>query len=204
MNTTSSRKARAGLLVAAAVAATLVACGDGDDDDGGETPTARATAPAATATRSPASPTVAAPVGTPTSGVEASPTTAAPPPVENTAVPPPVQDTQAPPPPPPTNTPVPPPPPTGVTVLIKALTTAFSPNSAAVPAGAVVTLTFDNQDAGVMHDFVLYGSGGGVVTSTNVATGPNAQTVTFALTPGQYAFKCSVHPREMTGSITAQ
>lgn len=204
MNTRSNRGARAGLLVAAAIAAaTLVACGGGDED-GGETPTARATSPAATATRAAASPTVAAPVGTPTTGAEASPTTAAPPPVENTAAPPPVQNTPVPPPPPPpTNTPVPPPP-TGMTVLIKALTTAFSPNSANVPAGATVTLTFDNQDAGVMHDFVLYGSGGSVVTSTNVATGPNAQTVTFTLAPGQYAFKCSVHPREMTGSITSQ
>ena len=89
-------------------------------------------------------------------------------------------------------------------MLIKALTTAFSPNSATVPAGATVTLTFDNQDEGVMHDFVLYGSGGSVIASTEIATAPSTQTVTFTLSPGQYAFKCSVHPREMTGAITVQ
>lgn len=194
-------------LLAAGVAATaaLIACGGGDDDGG--TPTADPSTARATATRPAASPTSPAaqpsPIATPTAAAVA--TVSVPAPVENTpAAPPPAQNTAAPPPPPPpANTPAPPPG-GNVSVYIKAVTTAFSPSTATVPAGAPVSLTFDNQDPGIMHDLVLYGAGSSVVAATDIATGPNTQTITFTLTAGEYVFKCSVHPREMNGALTAQ
>jgi plastocyanin len=64
-------------------------------------------------------------------------------------------------------------------------------------------VTLDNRDAGVAHDIVLYAPDGAEVASTSVFTGPGSETTSFtASSPGRYAFKCSVHPREMTGAIT--
>ena len=192
------------LAVGLAASAVLIACGGGDNDGG--SPTAEPSTGRPAATRPAASPTSPAaqlsPVATPTVVAIA---TASAPPAENTPVPPPpAQNTTVPPPPPPpTNTPVPPPA-GNVSVYIKAVTTAFSPSTATVPAGATVSLTFDNQDAGVMHDFVLYGTGSSILAATDIATGPNTQTITFTVTAGQYAFKCSVHPREMNGALTVQ
>lgn len=194
---------RMALLAAGVVASVvLIACGrdSGDDVD---TPTAAPGAVRATATRPVVSPT-SAPASPAATTTEVAIATISAPAVEDTPTPAPQAQNTPVPPPPPANTQVPPPP-AGVTVYIKAVTTAFSPSSATVPAGATVTLTFDNQDEGVMHDFVLYGSGASsVIASTTIAMAPDSQTITFTLQPGQYAFKCSVHPREMNGAITAQ
>jgi plastocyanin len=68
--------------------------------------------------------------------------------------------------------------------------------------GSAITIAFDNQDAGVAHDLVVYAPGGAVVAQSAVITGPSQTTVTF--TPGaagNYPFKCSLHPQTMTGSL---
>jgi plastocyanin len=68
-----------------------------------------------------------------------------------------------------------------------------------------VTVTFNNQDAGVTHDIVFFAPGGAQVAASDLFAGPGMRTLTFTpATPGTYAFKCSVHPREMTGALTAQ
>jgi plastocyanin len=83
--------------------------------------------------------------------------------------------------------------------------TAFAPTAITLPAGAQITLTLDNQDAGTAHDIVIYNPSGGILAQTDIAIGPVMSSVGFTLgAPGTYAFKCSVHPQQMNGGITAQ
>jgi plastocyanin len=71
--------------------------------------------------------------------------------------------------------------------------------------GAPTTITFNNQDVDITHDLVLYDPAGAQIAATDLAEGPIVQALTFTPTAaGSYGFKCSVHPREMTGVITVQ
>jgi plastocyanin len=82
---------------------------------------------------------------------------------------------------------------------------AFSPRSATVGSGVQVTVTLDNRDAGVFHDWTLYNPAGGVLAATETVSGPATNSVTFtAPAPGTYLFNCTVHPREMNGSVNVQ
>lgn len=177
----------------------LVGCGGGDDSSA--TPTAEAVTtqtPSATmgvptAPASPAAPadtpttvvapaTVDSPVTLPTQAPEIQPTVA----LQATATPVPVASGAA-------------------SLTITAIDTKFSPSSATLPAGAVVTLTFDNQDIGVTHDIVIFDPAGSTLAATDLAEGAIVQTALFTLGgPGAYSFKCSVHPREMKGYLQVQ
>lgn len=69
----------------------------------------------------------------------------------------------------------------------------------------MTTITFNNQDVDITHDFVLFDPSGTQVGATELATGPIVQTVVFTPTvAGGYYFKCSVHPQQMTGTLTVQ
>ena len=104
-----------------------------------------------------------------------------------------------------TPTPVPPPPPAEQSLTVVAKDVKFVPNSLSATAGGVLHLTLDNQDAGVPHDMVLYAPSGAVAGAIGMATGPAVQTMTVTLgAPGRYAFKCSVHPTTMNGSIAVE
>jgi plastocyanin len=188
-------------VMASALAVLLVACGG----DGAEV-TANATQvrPSATATRP--APTAAAPAS-PTAAGE--PTTVPAPPTE-----PPAQPTQAsiatvsapaptlPPPPAPTT--APPPPPAGDSAAIAAVNTSFVPASLSLGAGTA-TITLDNQDAGVTHDLVIFDPSGAQLAASDLFAGLDARVITVSLgAPGNYAFKCSVHPLEMRGVIRVQ
>ena len=101
--------------------------------------------------------------------------------------------------------PPPPPPPSSQSVTIVARDTKFLTTTLTLPAGAQISLTLDNQDTGTAHDIVIYDLGGGALGATDIEIGPVMSTVTFALgNPGNYAFKCSVHPQQMHGVIAAQ
>ena len=65
-------------------------------------------------------------------------------------------------------------------------------------------LSFDNQDAGVEHDLILYDAAGAMVAGTSTELGPGQQSLTFTAKPQRYVFKCSVHPQAMYGTISAQ
>jgi plastocyanin len=187
------------------VTVVLAGCGgDSDDTPADGTPAAPvATSTSATAQRSAtaapeASPT--APAATPT--VPAAQVNSPVPPPTLPAVQPP---TVAPPPPPPTAAPPPPPVGGNVSLTIAGINTKFSPSSAIVPAGAVVTMTFNNQDEGITHDLVVFDPAGATLAATDLAEGPIVQTTTFTVgDPGRYSFKCSVHPQDMKGAITVQ
>ena len=100
------------------------------------------------------------------------------------------------------------PPPSGgqaVTVNISALNYRFDTNNITVPAGANVTMIFDNKEA-VPHNVAIYTSPSAtdVIFQGEVITGPKTITYNFTAptTPGDYFFRCDVHPTVMTGTFT--
>jgi len=92
-----------------------------------------------------------------------------------------------------------------VTVSLTAQNIKFDKGSISVPAGATVTVNFNNMDSGVPHNFAVYTDSS---ASTNIfrgqiVTGPTTTTYTFTApsTPGTYYFRCDVHPTQMTGQF---
>ncbi len=85
---------------------------------------------------------------------------------------------------------------------------AFDKNSITVPAGAHVTVNFDNQDNGIPHNVAFYtdSSASKSIYVGAVITGPKKVTYAFdaPTTPGIYFFRCDVHPTSMTGQFIVQ
>lgn len=106
-----------------------------------------------------------------------------------------------------TSTPIPPPA-TGqsVTIDLTAKNLAFDKSTITVPAGAQVTMNFNNQDA-VPHNFALY-TDSSASKSIFVGQIVSSTTVTYKFTaptaPGTYFFRCDVHPGTMTGKFIVQ
>lgn len=92
-----------------------------------------------------------------------------------------------------------------VIVNIRAMNKSFNISTITVPAGAQVTLNFDNQDSGVPHDVAFYtdSSASNNIYRSLAITGPNKITDTFIApsTPGNYFFRCDFHPTTMTGQF---
>ena len=92
-----------------------------------------------------------------------------------------------------------------VVIGVTAKNIAFNVSTITVPAGANVTVIFDNQDAGISHNIAFYDSEAaeklfyrgeifqGIRTVTYHFTGPSA--------PGTYWFRCDVHPTAMYGKF---
>jgi plastocyanin len=82
---------------------------------------------------------------------------------------------------------------------------AFDKSTITVPAGAMVTINFDNQDSGVSHNFAVYtdSSAKTPIFVGDVITGPKTTTYTFTAPtePGDYFFRCDIHPTTMTGTF---
>lgn len=111
-------------------------------------------------------------------------------------------------PPPAINTaPAPAPAPIGqaVTVNISALNYRFDKSNITVPAGANVTMVFDNKEA-VPHNVAIYTTSAAtqVIFKGEVITGPKIITYNFTAptTSGDYFFRCDVHPTVMIGTFT--
>lgn len=94
-----------------------------------------------------------------------------------------------------------------VTVDLKAKNVAFDKNSITVPAGARVTMNFDNQES-IPHNFALYDSPQAqkAIFVGEVITGPRTIVYTFdaPTEPGTYFFRCDIHPMTMTGQFIVQ
>jgi len=92
-----------------------------------------------------------------------------------------------------------------VTVNISALNYRFDKSNITVPAGANVTMVFDNKEA-VPHNVAIYTTPAAtdVIFKGEVITGPKTITYNFIAptTPGDYFFRCDVHPAVMTGTFT--
>ena len=99
--------------------------------------------------------------------------------------------------------------PGGITISapVGASVTGFDPKELVSSPGLPFTITFDNADTGVPHNFVLKDPGGANVDIGDTAffNGPETRTYNVpALDAGEYPFVCEVHPTTMTGVLTVQ
>lgn len=81
----------------------------------------------------------------------------------------------------------------------------FDQKTITVPAGSTVVMTFINKDAGVPHNFALYtdSTAAKKIFSGEIINGVKTVTYTFTApaTPGNYFFRCDVHPTIMFGTF---
>lgn len=84
--------------------------------------------------------------------------------------------------------------------------TAFSTDKLLGIAGQALTVTFDNQDAGIAHNFHVFNGAdatGADVAQTDIAPGPVVQTLKLGpLDAGAYFYRCDIHPGQMEGTLT--
>jgi hypothetical protein len=84
----------------------------------------------------------------------------------------------------------------------------FTTSSLTVAANSPITITFDNKDSGVPHNFSIFKTqadvaGGKAIKQGNTITGPATATETFnSGPPGSLVFACTIHPTSMLGTIT--
>jgi plastocyanin len=95
--------------------------------------------------------------------------------------------------------------PASADVSISADGLAFDTDSLSVPADRGFSMAFENREA-VPHNVAIYGdeSASDPLFTGDTITGP--RTVTYqveALQPGEYFFRCDVHPTQMTGTVEA-
>ncbi len=86
---------------------------------------------------------------------------------------------------------------------------SFNVDEIAVPAGTEVTVSFDNQDTGQLHNWAVYtddsASEAIAGDNENICAAPCTGEVTFGpLDPGEYFFRCDVHPTLMVGTLIVQ
>ncbi len=98
--------------------------------------------------------------------------------------------------------------PPGATVLqLVAKTLLYDKRTLSAPANQPVSLQFDNQDAGTLHNFAIYTNRNATtkIFGSDLVTGPKLETLNFtAPPPGSYFFRCDVHPDTMTGTFTSR
>jgi plastocyanin len=91
-------------------------------------------------------------------------------------------------------------------ISLAAKNIAFNKSTITVPAGANVTINFDNQDDGVPHNFAVYETEAAQkpIFQGKIITGPAKIAYTFKAPdkPGTYFFRCDVHP-SMNGRFIA-
>ena len=84
----------------------------------------------------------------------------------------------------------------------------FSPRAIKAGVGVEVTVTLDNQDAGVLHNISFYDSpqASNVILEGELIAGVATVVETFTApsSPGSYFFRCDVHPDQMTGSLIVE
>jgi len=95
--------------------------------------------------------------------------------------------------------------PQSVTVDLVAENMAFDKSTITVPAGARVTVNFNNRDSGVPHNFAVYETEAAekVIFLGQIVTGLANAEYTFdaPAVSGTYFFRCDVHPTQMTGKL---
>jgi plastocyanin len=93
-----------------------------------------------------------------------------------------------------------------ITINLTARDMAFDQSSITVPAGASVTINFDNKDS-VPHNFALYtdsSASKSVFIGQTLSASSIVYKFTAPTTPGNYFFRCDVHPRTMTGTLVVK
>jgi len=91
------------------------------------------------------------------------------------------------------------------TIDLVAKNMAFNTTTITVPAGAEITVKFDNQDNGIPHNLAVYQdkTAATQIYKGDIIVGPRTTTYTFTAPtkPGSYFFRCDVHPSTMTGQL---
>ena len=90
-----------------------------------------------------------------------------------------------------------------VTIDLYARNFAFNQRLLTVPAGAQVTINFDNRDNGIPHNFALYtdSSADEIIYRGEIITGPHTITYHFVAPEekGTYYYQCDLHANTMNG-----
>jgi cytochrome c oxidase subunit 2 len=85
---------------------------------------------------------------------------------------------------------------------------AFDKRVITVPAGVLVQINFKNEDKSVPHNFSVYESSAAkeAIFVGEIIEGPKRITYSFKApdAPGDYFFRCDVHPKTMTGTFTVK
>jgi cytochrome c oxidase subunit 2 len=93
-------------------------------------------------------------------------------------------------------------------INLVALNIAFDLETITVSAGAKITINFDNRDGGVPHNFAVYtdSTAATAVFVGQIISGPATVTYSFTApaTPGNYFFRCDIHPAQMTGTLVVK
>lgn len=87
---------------------------------------------------------------------------------------------------------------------VTSLRSLFSTRVLSSPANTRVTITHINNDAGVLHNVAFYRTGSATEVIFRGELFPGVQTVTESFTtpgPGNYFYRCDVHPDTMTGTF---
>jgi plastocyanin len=82
----------------------------------------------------------------------------------------------------------------------------FTSNEIVLPANEEVGVVFDNQEAGVPHNWAMYASDAALeeIAIGEIVTGPATDEIIFtAPEPGEYYFRCDVHPN-MNGQVVTE
>lgn len=95
--------------------------------------------------------------------------------------------------------------PAGTSLVIRAhASLSFDRSCMAAPATVPFTITFDNQENGVVHNVAIYtnSSANTALFRGQYVTGPKSITYRVtALPAGTYFFRCDAHPTKMTGTF---
>jgi len=95
-----------------------------------------------------------------------------------------------------------------VIVDLTAENIAFNRSTITVPAGASVTVNFDNRDSGVPHNFAVYYTQDAktAIFQGKIIIGPDKITYNFKAPdkPDSYFYRCDVHPTQMRGQFIVQ
>jgi cytochrome c oxidase subunit 2 len=96
-------------------------------------------------------------------------------------------------------------------ITISAKNILFDESTLTVKSGSQVKLTFDNQDGGIPHNWAVYKdkataeANGAPIAGSPIESGPIKQEIVFAAPePGEYFFRCDVHPTTMVGTLVVQ
>ena len=82
----------------------------------------------------------------------------------------------------------------------------FDRSELTIGADTDVTITADNTDEGVPHNFSVYTDDSATdnLGMTEICNAPCVDTVTLNLAAGDYFFRCEVHPSIMIGKLIVQ
>jgi plastocyanin len=86
-------------------------------------------------------------------------------------------------------------------------TIKFDTEEITLPANQEVIVRADNQDGSVSHNWAVYtdSSAEELIAGTEICGAPCVEEVTFTTpSPGEYFFRCDVHPTQMTGTLIVQ